>query len=137
VAITKAGRTVLLVRDLDEALGFYKEKLGFEIIFDGEIGDGYRALHVGPKTHRNVGIWLIKSESPEQQALIGRQTGGQPFMVFYTDDCRATYEELKNKGVEFEGDPVEGEDDVTVFFKDLYGNRFVLVQLQNERYAPL
>lgn len=137
LAITKVGRTVVLVRDQDEALSFYQGKLGFKTIFDGEVNGGSRAVHVGPQAHPNVGIWLIEAAGPQQQALVGKQTGGQPFMVLYTDDCRATYEELRQKGVAFRGEPVESEDDIVVFFEDLYGNPFVLVQLLDERYRPL
>ena len=133
MAITEVGRTVVLVRDLDEALDFFQGKLGFSVIFDGVIQNGFRALHVGPKTQPNVGLWLIPAHGPEQEALIGRQTGGQPFMVFYTDDCRATYRELLRKGVKFRGEPVESDTDVVVFFEDLYGNPYVLVQLLDQR----
>lgn len=136
MAITKVGRTALLVRDHNEALDFFRGKLGFTIIFDGEVNGGYRALHVGPENHPNVGLWLMEAETPEEMALVGKQGAGHPFMVFYTDDCRATYEELKARGVQFEGEPEESENDVVVFFVDLYGNRFVLVELKDKRYLP-
>lgn len=137
MAITKVGRTVLLVRDHNEALDFFRGKLGFAVIFDGEVNGGYRALHVGPKKHPNVGLWLMEAGTPEQMALVGKQTAGQPFMVFYTDDCQATYEELKARGVQFEGEPKENENAVVVFFLDLYGNRFVLVELRDTSYLPV
>lgn len=89
--LTALGRTTLLVRDQDEALAFYRESLGFEVLHDGETPDGFRALHIGLRGHQQeprVGLWLIPARGNEELALVGRQTGRAPMLVVYTDDCR-------------------------------------------------
>src|SRR5437867_772530 len=76
--LTALGRATLLVRDQDEALAFYCEKLGFEVLYDGRNPDGFRALHIGLPGQRQeprVGLWLIPARSDEELALVGRQSG--------------------------------------------------------------
>lgn len=126
MAIKRVGRTVILVRDLSEAYAWYTETLGFTTIFNNG-----QFIHVGPADHQKVGVWLLQAESEEQRALVGRQNGGAPVMVLYTDDCRSTYQDLSARGVRFASEPRETSDDAVVHFYDLYGNHFVLVELKD------
>jgi hypothetical protein len=74
--LTALGRSTLLVRDQDEALAFYRDKLGFEVLYDGRNPDGFRALHIGLPGQRQeprVGLWLIPARNSDEQALVGRQ----------------------------------------------------------------
>jgi catechol 2,3-dioxygenase-like lactoylglutathione lyase family enzyme len=127
--ITEIGRTTLLVDDHDDALEFYTETLGFDVLYDDELEDGFRAVHVGPSDRSLVGIWLMEAVGDEERALIGNQTGHEPTFVFYTDDCRETYETLRGRGVAFIVEPDASESGVHVHFEDLYGNRIVLAEL--------
>lgn len=132
--IRQLGRTVILVHNLNEAIEYYSSKLGFDIIYE----DDYIA-HVGPPEQRHdimgltgIGLWLIPASGDEERSLVGKQTGGAPTVVVYTDDCRQTYEELVSRGVHFEIEPVDRGpgNGIVAHFQDLYGNRFVLVQLK-------
>jgi catechol 2,3-dioxygenase-like lactoylglutathione lyase family enzyme len=128
--IAYIGRTVLLVRDYDEAIGFYREKLGFEVIFDQVLESGFRAVHVGPQGQSGVGLWLMEAHGDEKLARLGNQTGGGPVMVMYTGDCRATTSELAARDVTVLKQPQEETDSVFSHVADLYGNEIVLVELR-------
>lgn len=134
--IAYVGRAVVLVHDYEEALSFYRDKLGFVPIADITTPSGMRFLHVGPPDHKGIGIWLLKADSVDQKRAVGRQTGGQPVLVMYTGDCHRSYELLRPRGVHFLGKPVEDAGSIHVHFADLYGNRIVLVQLLFWLLAP-
>ncbi|WP_435178562.1 VOC family protein [Halorussus sp. AFM4] len=123
------GRMTLLVDDYEEALEYYTETMGFEVIADRELDDGFRALHVGSPDQESVGLWLVEAEGDAERELVGNQTGDYPSFVFYTDDVYRTYEELGDRGVEFTGEPQAGESGTHVHFEDLYGNCGVFVEL--------
>jgi len=130
--LTALGRTTLLVRDQDEAIGFYCDKLGFEILHDSTSPDGFRALHIGlpgqPQEPR-VGLWLITAQGVEEQALVGRQAGREPMFVVYTDDCKHAAATLAERGVKFRITPQEKPGAIVAHFLDLYGNELVLAEL--------
>ncbi len=127
--ISHIGRATVIVRDEDEALGFYRDLLGLDVLFDGTLPDGTRLVHVGP-AHTRTGLWLLRARTPEQHALIGRQTAGLPLLVLNTYDCRGTYLRLRDLGVRFQAPPTETATDVWVHLEDLYGNPIVLVELR-------
>jgi catechol 2,3-dioxygenase-like lactoylglutathione lyase family enzyme len=126
----------LWVHDQDEALAFFTDKLGFELRDDitmAELGD-YRWLTVGPPGQPEVafilsapGPPLFDAEGAAQfKELIAKgHVGG---LHFATDDCRASYEELKGRGVEFSQEPTEQPYGVDAEFRDPSGNRFRLTQ---------
>jgi catechol 2,3-dioxygenase-like lactoylglutathione lyase family enzyme len=127
------------VHDQDEALGFYTEKLGMEIRDDvtvAEMGD-FRWLTVGPPGQPDVAFALMMVPGPPvfdpatseqiKELMAKGVTGGY---FFSTDDCQATYAELKGRGVEFSQEPTKqpyGED---AAFRDPSGNQFRVVQTQ-------
>ncbi|ODR82281.1 bleomycin resistance protein [Haladaptatus sp. W1] len=127
--MTEIGRTTLLVDDYDDAIEFYAETLGFEVLYDDELEEGYRAVHVGRPERSPIGLWLMEPSGEAERALVGEQTGDQPAFVFYTDDCREIYETLSNRGVTFLGEPKSDEGGVHVHFEDPYGTKIVLVEL--------
>jgi catechol 2,3-dioxygenase-like lactoylglutathione lyase family enzyme len=127
---TRIGRMILLVKDYDEALKFYVDKLGFEKIYDETVGnDGLRYVHIGLPGQQEVALWMLKAAAGEK-SLVGRQAGNEPLFVLYTDDCKKTYAALHQRGVEFLYEPEDSEGDIHVHFKDLYGNQVVMVQLK-------
>jgi len=134
--ITKLSHVGVYVLNYDEALRFYTEKLGFEVRNDVRMGD-YRWLTVGPKKQPDLEIVLSEVKAggmfdeeaaSHLRALLAKGAIGAG--VFRTDDCQATYEELKSKGVEFISPPQEQPYGIEAVFKDNSGNWFSLTQQQ-------
>jgi catechol 2,3-dioxygenase-like lactoylglutathione lyase family enzyme len=124
----------VFVLNQDEALQLYTEKLGFEVRDDIRVGD-YRWLAVGPKGQPDLDFVLSEIKPGGQldeegvahiRALLAK--GGYGAGVFATSDCRATYEELKGRGVEFLSPPEEQPYGIEAMFKDNSGNWFSLTQ---------
>lgn len=128
--IQSLGRFVLLVHDYDEARHFYCDKLGFEVIFDEETPEGQRFLHVGLPDQDSIGIWFMEPTSDEELIRVGKQTGRQPAMVLYTDDCRKESDRLMKQGIRFRRKPYESPEHISAHFEDVYGNEIILVQLK-------
>ena len=140
----KIANAQLWVHDQDEALAFYTEKLGFEVQTDvtlAEMGD-FRWLTVGPAGQDDVSIVLMAipgqpvmdSETGEQvRELMAKGFAGTIFLT--TDDCRASYEELKGRGVEFVEEPEERPYGIDSGFRDPSGNHFRLTQVREEALA--
>ena len=117
----------LFVSDQDEALEFYTEKLGFEVAEDTTMGD-YRWLLVRLPDNEEFCINLDVAKTSEQEALVGRQAAGLPLFSIETDDCLSEYRTLKERGVEFEGEPEVQPYGTSVLMEDLYGNKINLNQ---------
>lgn len=126
--IDRIGRTVLLVNDYDEARDFYA-KLGFETLHDQLLPDGRRFLHIGLPGQREAGLWLMQPVDEDGRARVGRQTGGEPLLVFYTADLATAISEARTAGVDTFDTPEEVDGSAFVHFTDLYGNHLVLVEL--------
>lgn len=130
--ITKLIRVTILVRDQDEALKFYTEKLGLEKKADMTFGPGMRWLTVAPKDQKDLEIVLLKPEPAMNgdevaKVLASRVGQGTPW-VLATDNCQKTYEDLVSRGVKFTTPPKQQMYGVEAVFEDLYGNPFSLLQ---------
>jgi len=135
----KIANSQLWVHDQDEALAFYTEKLGMEIRADvtlPEMGD-FRWLAVGPAGQPDISIVLMAipgepvmdAETGAQvEALMAKGFAGTVFLT--TDDCQASYEELKARGVEFTEEPEQRPYGIDSGFRDPSGNSFRLTQVQ-------
>lgn len=121
----------LFVANQDEALRFYAETLGFSVAEDRRMGD-FRWLLVQPPDTADVALNLDLARTPEQKALVGKQAGDQPFFGLATDNCIRDYEELKRRGVQFDGAPQVMPYGTGVTMRDLYGNRIYLNQDREE-----
>ncbi len=123
----------LYVRDQDEALSFYVEKLGFEVHTDARNGD-YRWLTVQHPDQPSFQLGLFKPQTPlvdEATAQSLREAvakGAMPPLVLMVDDCRAAFERMSAKGVEFTQEPVERYGAVDASFRDPSGNGWKLIQ---------
>ena len=129
----------LWVHDQDEALAFYTEKLGMEVRADvtlREMGD-FRWLTVSPPGQPDVAIVLMailgpplmdESTAEQVRSLMASGFAGTIFLT--TDDCRASYEELKARGVEFVEEPEERPYGIDAGFRDPSGNTFRLTQVR-------
>lgn len=126
----KIGYIAVLVRDYDEALAYFTDVLGFELIEDTHINAEKRWVLVAPSNSRGTCLLLTRAGTPEQYSRIGDQTGGRVFLFLHTDDFWRDYTAMKNRGVEFRKAPREESYGTVAVFKDLYGNRWDLLQLR-------
>jgi uncharacterized glyoxalase superfamily protein PhnB len=129
----------LWVHDQDEALAFYTEKLGFEVRTDvtlPELGN-FRWLTVAPAGQPDVAVVLMAIPGPpvmdettagQMRTLMAKGFAGTVFLT--TDDCQASYEDLKARGVEFVDAPEERPYGIDSGFRDPSGNQFRLTQVR-------
>jgi catechol 2,3-dioxygenase-like lactoylglutathione lyase family enzyme len=118
----------VLVRDYDEAIEFYTERLGFELREDTPVEAGKRWVIVAPPGSTGTSVLLARAANADQLSRVGNQTGGRVFLFLHTDDFWCDYRRLVARGVQFVRQP-RGESYGTVaVFEDLYGNRWDLVQ---------
>jgi uncharacterized glyoxalase superfamily protein PhnB len=135
----KIANAQLWVHDQDEALAFYTEKVGLEVRTDvtvPELGN-FRWLTVAPPGQEDVAIVLMAipgepvmdSETAEQvKTLMGKGFAGTIFLA--TDDCQASYEELKGRGVEFAEEPEDRPYGIDSAFRDPSGNYVRVTQVR-------
>lgn len=119
----------LVVRDYDEAIRFYTEKLRFTLVEDTyQPAQDKRWVLVAPPGSDGLTVLLARAATPEQERFIGNQSGGRVFLFLETDDFWRDYERMVSVGITFVRPPnVEPYGTVAVF-EDLYGNRWDLVQ---------
>jgi catechol 2,3-dioxygenase-like lactoylglutathione lyase family enzyme len=128
----------LYVRDQDEALAFYVEKLGFLVHTDVRNGD-YRWLTVQHPEQASFQLGLFKPGPPVHDAATARTLcevvakGAMPPLVLAVDDCRAAYERLAARGVEFTQEPVDRYGAVDAGFRDPSGNGWKLIEATARR----
>jgi len=118
----------LVVRDYDEAIAWYGQRLGFELVEDSDLGGGKRWILLAPPGAKGARLLLAKAVTPEQQSHIGNQTGGRVFLFLHTDDFDRDYEAMLSQGVKFIDNPRNEVYGTVVVFEDLYGNRWDLVE---------
>jgi catechol 2,3-dioxygenase-like lactoylglutathione lyase family enzyme len=127
------GVVGIYVRDQDEALGFYVDKLGFRVHTDAKNGD-YRWLTVQHPEQASFQLGLFKPQPPTIDAATAQTVGeivakgAMPPLVMVVDDCRAAYERMAAKGVEFTQEPVARFGAVDASFRDPSGNGWKLIQ---------
>ena len=118
-----------VVRDYDEAIAFFTNVMQFELVEDTP-QDNKRWVVVRPRGETGASLLLAKADSPEQAAAIGNQTGGRVFLFLQTDDFQRDYERMRFHGVEFMEEPRHEVYGTVAVFKDLYGNKWDLLQLK-------
>ncbi|MBC6610683.1 VOC family protein [Hymenobacter sp. BT507] len=121
------GGITLLVRDYDEALAYYCEKLGFDLLEDTPLGDGKRWVLVAPPGSTGTPLLLAQAATPEQQASIGNQAGGRVFLFLHTDAFWPAYRRIEAQGVQFLEQPRHEPYGWVVVFADCYGNKWDLL----------
>jgi catechol 2,3-dioxygenase-like lactoylglutathione lyase family enzyme len=122
----KITHFTILVEDVDEALRFYTEKLGFTKTKDDTIWVNTRWATVSPKNQPDVQLSFTKADDTAEFLAVGKQAPMNPLMFLETDDLNRDYNEMKAKGVNFITQPEEREWGTEVVLADLYGNVFVL-----------
>lgn len=118
----------LVVKDYDEAIDFYINKLGFTLLEDTVMSETKRWVIVQPKGTGSCSLLLAKGVGDEQQSRIGNQTGGRVFLFLYTDDFWRDYNQYAAQEIEFVRNPTEEPYGTVAVFKDLYGNLWDLVE---------
>lgn len=120
----------LVVKDYDEAIEFYTNKLHFTLIEDTfQPEQDKRWVVISPPGSQGTTILLARASKPEQESFIGNQAGGRVFLFLNSDDFWRDYNEMVNKGIKFVREPKEAEYGLVAVFEDLYGNQWDLLQI--------
>ena len=123
------AHVALVVRDYDEAIGFYVGKLGFRLVEDRDQPDqGKRWVVVSPPGSSGTSLLLARASTPAQEAFIGNQAGGRVFLFLQTDDFWRDYRRMLAGGIAFVRPPSEEPYGTVAVFEDLHGNRWDLLQ---------
>ncbi|MBN1316598.1 MAG: VOC family protein [Anaerolineales bacterium] len=123
----------LVVKDYDEAIEFYTQKLHFELVEDTyQPEQDKRWVVVSPPGSNGTTLLLARASRPEQEPFVGNQTGGRVFLFLNTDDFWRDYHEMRSMGIEFVRDPKRQEYGMVAVFKDLYGNLWDLLELNQD-----
>ena len=133
--IQRMSHATIFVTNQDQALEFYRDKLGFKVHTDANVGPDFRWLTMCTNDQPDFEIILME---PKPGMLLDEETantvrsllakGVLGAGVFNTNDCRETYEELKAKGVQFISEPAERPYGIEAVFRDNSGNWFSLTQ---------
>ena len=116
----------LIVADYDEAIDYYTNVLGFNLVEDTDLGKGKRWVRVAP-AGSSCSLLLAKAKNEDQARYIGNQTGGRVFLFMRTDDFQSTYQSYQEKNVRFVEKPRDEGYGRVVVFEDLYGNLWDLI----------
>jgi catechol 2,3-dioxygenase-like lactoylglutathione lyase family enzyme len=123
----------LVVRDYDEALDFYINKLNFELIEDTyQPEQDKRWVVIAPPGSKGTTLLIARASKAEQEAFIGNQSGGRVFLFLNSDDFWRDYNEMLAKGIKFVRPPKQADYGMVAVFEDLYGNLWDLLQLNED-----
>jgi catechol 2,3-dioxygenase-like lactoylglutathione lyase family enzyme len=123
------AHVALVVRDYDEAIDWFTDKLGFSLLADDyQPEQDKRWVLVAPAGSAGASILLARASTPEQAAFIGNQAGGRVFLFLQTDDFARDHESMIAKGVRFVRPPKTEPYGTVAVFEDLYGNLWDLIQ---------
>jgi catechol 2,3-dioxygenase-like lactoylglutathione lyase family enzyme len=124
----------LVVRDYDEAVDFYVNKLRFELVEDTyQPEQDKRWVVVRPPGDGTTSLLLARASSPHQETFIGNQAGGRVFLFLQTDDFQRDHATMVAAGIKFVREPKQAPYGTVAVFEDLYGNLWDLVQFADRR----
>lgn len=123
---TTIATLTLVVADYDAAIAFYRDRLGFTLLGDTDLGGGKRWVLIG--SERGARLLLARADGPAQTASIGNQTGGRVMGLIETDDFAADFAAMSAKGVQFLEVPRHEAYGSVAVFADLYGNKWDLIE---------
>ncbi len=118
----------LVVKDYDEAIAFYTQKLHFQLLEDSPLSESKRWVRIAPPGSEECGILLAKAANERQLASVGNQTGGRVFLFLHTDNIERDYQNLLDKEVNIVRPLVEEAWGKVLVFADLYGNLWDLIE---------
>ncbi|MDQ3056834.1 MAG: VOC family protein [Pseudomonadota bacterium] len=122
------GSITLVVAEYDEAITYYTDVLGFELMEDSDRGNGKRWVRVAPPGSNGTSILLARAADESQRSRVGDQTGGRVGFFLHTDDFHRDHAALRARGVAFTEPPREEDYGTVAVFEDLYGNRWDLLE---------
>jgi catechol 2,3-dioxygenase-like lactoylglutathione lyase family enzyme len=128
----KIAHITLVVRDYDEAIEFYTNKLNFNLVEDTVLSNDKRWVLISPSNANDCCLLLAKAANPVQEQCIGNQTGGRVFLFLYTDDFEKDYQNLIHQNIHSIRKPVIESYGKVAVFADLYGNLWDLIEPTNK-----
>ena len=123
----RIAHIALVVHDYDEAIRFYTQKLGFELLEDTPLSETKRWVMVAPKSAGGCALLLAKAGNEIQSSRVGNQTGGRVFLFLHTDDFWRDYHKFTQNGIVFTRPPAVEAYGTVAVFQDLYGNLWDLI----------
>lgn len=124
----RIAHIALVVKDYDEAIEFYTQKLGFKLLEDTKLNNEKRWVTVAPPGAKECCILLAKATNEKQFKSIGNQTGGRVFLFLFTDDFWRDYSKMVDENINFIKPPAAYEYGTVAVFEDLYGNMWDLLE---------
>jgi len=118
----------ILVKDYDEAIQFYTQKLDFQLLEDTQLSETKRWVKVAPPGAKECCLLLAKAANEQQEKYIGNQTGGRVFLFLHTDDFWRDYDLYTKRAIRFIKQPVKEVYGTVAVFEDLYGNLWDLIE---------
>ena len=126
--LSKLTHITIFVANQEEALDFYTQKLQFKVHTDAMFGPGLRWLTVAPTKHPDMELSLFLADTPEEKALVGKQSAKKPLLAFACEDIHKTYDTFKTNGVKIVSAPTTASWGISMAIEDLYGNVLYIVQ---------
>ena len=123
----RIAHIALVVNDYDDAIEFYTQKLGFDLLEDTPLSETKRWVMVAPECSGECCLLLAKAANEEQRSRVGIQTGGRVFLFLHTDDFWRDYRKLLENEVVIVREPSEEDYGTVAVFQDLYGNLWDLI----------
>jgi len=122
------GQIAYLVREYDEAIEFFVQKLGFSLREDTDMGSGKRWVVVQPPNSSGAALLLASASTPEQVACVGSQSAGRVFLFLHTDNFQRDHTSMIARGIRFLESPRTESYGTVAVFEDLYGNKWDLLE---------
>jgi catechol 2,3-dioxygenase-like lactoylglutathione lyase family enzyme len=125
--VQRIGEIALLVRDYEEAIAWFTQKLGFVLVVDAPVPPNERWVTVAPPGAQTA-IRLARAETTRQAAQIGHQADERVLLYLHTDDFTRDHAAYTARGVHFVEPPRHESYGTVAVFEDLHGNRWDLIQ---------
>ncbi len=122
------AQVAIVVRDYDEAIRFYQEKLHFTLVEDTVLSATKRWVVMAPPGSGQTCILLARAANETQRAAVGNQSGGRVFLFLYTDNFDRDYATMVSKGISFVRPPKQEPYGKVAVFEDLYGNLWDFIE---------
>ena len=126
----------IVVKDYDEAIEFYTQKLKFDLIEDTKLSETKRWVLIAPKGSNGTRLLLAKAANEEQATRIGNQAGGRVFLFLFTDDFKRDHQNLIEQNVKIVREPIQEVYGTVLVFADLYGNLWDLIESTGKTATP-
>ncbi len=124
----RIAHIALVVKDYDEAIKFYTEKLDFTLLENTKIDENKRWVMIAPTGATECCLLLAKAANQRQTESVGNQTGGRVGFFLFTDDFWRDYNKMVEREISFVRPPTEFEYGTVAVFEDLYGNLWDLIE---------